>query len=66
MADVVKFNIDGTDINVKDSTARTDAAAALALAQQIAALSRLEVAYTSATETISFTRVQPTNNGGNG
>lgn len=65
MADVSKFNIDGTEITVKDGTARTDASNALTLAQQVAALSRLEVTYTSATETISFTRVQPTSNGGN-
>ena len=63
MPDVSKFNIDGTEINVKDGTARTDASQALTLAQQIAALSRLEVTYTSSTETISFTRVQPTNGG---
>lgn len=63
MPDVRKFNIDGTEIDVKDSTARTDASQALALAQQIAQLSRLEVSYTSSTETISFTRVTPTQGG---
>lgn len=64
MADVSKFNIDGTVCNIKDETARTDSATALELAQEVAQLSRLEVTYISATETISFTRVQP-NNGGN-
>lgn len=63
MPDVSKFNIDGTEITVKDGTARTDATQALTLAQQIAQLSRLEVSYTSATETIAFTRVQPTQGG---
>lgn len=62
MSDVSKFMLDSTEINVKDATARSDAAAASALstanAQDIAdlkALSRLTVTYTSGTETITFT-----------
>ena len=62
MSDVQKFTLDGTDINVKDNTARSDAQAATAQsainAQDIAdlkALSRLTVSYNAATETIAFT-----------
>ena len=60
MADVSKFNLDGTDINVKDSTARSTATAAQSavsgLTTRVAALeqlSRLTVSYAS--DTITFT-----------
>lgn len=60
MADVSIFNLDGTNINVKDSTARSNASAAQSavsgLADRVAALealSRLTVSYAS--ETITFT-----------
>lgn len=66
MADVIKFNIDGVDINVKDNTARTNANQALAIAQEIEALDRLEIAYTSATETITITRTTHALTNGNG
>ena len=63
MADVKKFNIDGTEIDIKDEIARTAAAAAVATAdaayakaEEVEQLSRLEIAYDSTTETISFTR----------
>lgn len=63
MPDVKLFNIDGTDISVKDETARTMATNAestandaMALAEEIAELSRLEISYNSSTETITFTR----------
>ena len=62
MSDVSVFTLDNTNINVKDSTARSTATAAAsqsaANAQDIAdlkALSRLTVSYNSATETIAFT-----------
>lgn len=62
MADVSLFDLDGTPITVKDSTARQTASSASALSQQNAqdivdlkALSRLTVSYNSSTETISFT-----------
>lgn len=62
MSDVSVFTLDNTNINVKDSTARSTASAAAtqsaANAQDIAdlkALSRLTVSYNSATETIAFT-----------
>ena len=62
MSDVSKFTLDGTQIDVKDSTARSAASAAAtqssANAQDIAdlkALSRLTVAYDGSTETIAFT-----------
>lgn len=61
MADVSVFTLDDTDINVKDSAARTTATAAAtqsaANAQDIAdlkALSRLTVSYDAQTETIAF------------
>ena len=61
MSDVSKFTLDNTEINVKDSTARSTASAASAQsaanAQDIAdlkALSRLTVSYNSSTETIAF------------
>lgn len=63
MADVKQFNIDGTDILVKDETARsiantalTKAQEALDLAEYIESLARLEISYNSTTETITFTR----------
>ena len=62
MADVKQFNIDGTNILVKDETARTTATtaqatatSAMALAEEAMALSRIQVSYDSNTETISFT-----------
>lgn len=64
MSDVQLFDLDGTSISVKDSTARSTAtsaaSAAAANAQEIAnlkALSRLTVAYSPSTETITFTTV---------
>lgn len=63
MPDVKIFNIDGTDINVKDETARTNATNALTRANQaytkaeeVEQLARLEISYNSTTETITFTR----------
>lgn len=60
MADVSTFNLDGTNINVKDSTARQNASAAQSavsgLADRVTALeelSRLVVSYSN--ETITFT-----------
>lgn len=62
MADVQKFNLDGTDINVKDATARSDISTLNsdvgALANRVTALeglARLSVSYSSQTETITFT-----------
>lgn len=62
MADVEKFTLDGVDINVKDTTARTDISSISAQAQQnsndiadLKALSRLTVSYNGSTETITFT-----------
>lgn len=64
MSDVSKFVLDGTSIDVKDATARSEASSASAqvsaLATRVAtleALSRLTVNYTSATETITFTTI---------
>lgn len=61
MSDVSVFTLDNTNINVKDTTARTVANAAstqsAANAQDIAdlkALSRLTVSYDAQTETIKF------------
>ena len=63
MPDVKQFNIDGTNISVKDETARTNANTAIstaneakAIAEYIESLSRLEISYNSSTETITFTR----------
>ena len=71
MADVKLFNIDGTNINVKDETARTNANTAiqtanqaLALAEYIESLARLEISYNSTTETITFTRTTHEEQGG--
>lgn len=62
MADVNKFILDGTEINVEDNVARTTASAASsqssANAQDIAdlkALSRLTVNYNESTKTMTFT-----------
>lgn len=62
MSDVSVFTLDGTDVNVKDSTARTTANAASAQSAQNAqdivdlkALARLTVSYNASTETIAFT-----------
>jgi hypothetical protein len=59
---VSKFNLGGEDIEVKDSTARTtadtaskNATNALNKVSELEKLSRVEVAYTSSTETISIT-----------
>lgn len=63
MPDVKQFNIDGTNIAVKDETARSDANTAiqtankaLSIAEYIETLARLEISYNSSTETITFTR----------
>ena len=63
MPDVKQFNIDGTNIAVKDETARTNASTAiskaeeaLSIAEYIETLARLEISYSSVTETITFTR----------
>lgn len=62
MADVNKFILDGTEINVEDNVARTTASAASsqssANAQDIAdlkALSRLTVSYDASTKAMTFT-----------
>jgi hypothetical protein len=69
MPDVSIFNVAGTAINVKDATARSQAANALSaakaaqttvtqalnLAQSIEDLTRVEVTYESASETIKIT-----------
>ena len=62
MPDVEKFVLDGTDIYVKDATARSDAATANAnvatLNTRVSAveqLSRLTVSYSSQNSTITFT-----------
>lgn len=59
---VSKFNLGGEDIEVKDATARTTASTASANATnalnavaELEKLSRVEVAYTVANETISIT-----------
>jgi hypothetical protein len=62
MADVNKFILDGTEINVEDNVARSTASAASsqssANAQDIAdlkALSRLTVSYDANTKAMTFT-----------
>lgn len=69
MPDVSKFNIAGTEINVKDATARnaaesaqstasraeTNASQALQIAQSIEELGRVTVTYSSEKETITIT-----------
>ena len=59
---VSKFNLGGEDIEVKDSTARTTATTAstnatnaLNKVTELEKLSRIEVAYTAASETIAIT-----------
>lgn len=59
---VSKFNLGGEDIEVKDSQARTTASTAntnatnaLSKVTELEKLSRVEVAYTTSTETISIT-----------
>lgn len=61
MSDVKLFTLDGTDIDVKDETARNAASSAAAQSNQNAqdiadlkALSRLTVSYNAQTETIAF------------
>ena len=65
MADVNKFILDGTEINVEDNVARTTANAASSQAsansQDIAdlkALSRLTVSYDASTKTMRFTTTE--------
>ena len=72
MADVKQFNIDGTNILVKDETARTNANTAIntaneakAIAEYIESLARLEISYNSSTETITFTRTTHEQGGNN-
>jgi hypothetical protein len=62
MADVSKFILNNTSIDVKDAIARSDASAAQASVTTLAgrvtnieALARLSVSYTDSTETITFT-----------
>lgn len=62
MPDVSIFNIQGTSINVKDVTARSDAASATQQANQalekvteLENASRVNVSYESDTETITIT-----------
>lgn len=62
MADVEKFVLDGTDIYVKDSTARSAAATANANVATLTTrvvtieeMSRLTVSYSSQNSTITFT-----------
>lgn len=63
MPDVKQFVIDGTTIDVKDETARNSATSAVNTAnnaltkvEEIEALERLTITYTSTNETITFTR----------
>ena len=74
MPDVSVFNLGGQDINVKDATARSNAQSAhtsankasttaneaLQKVKDIEQLSRVTVAYTPATETITITTVTHT------
>ena len=62
MPDVSVFNIKGTSINVKDTTARTDSQTAKQTANQalekvtkLESLQQVNVSYTSETETITIT-----------
>ena len=62
MPDVSVFNIQGTSINVKDTTARTDsqnaqltASQALEKVTKLESLQQVNVSYTSETETITIT-----------
>ena len=59
---VSKFNLNGEDIEVKDTSARTtankantNATNAINKVQELEKLSRIEVAYTAANESISIT-----------
>ena len=75
MPDVTIFNLGGQDISVKDATARSNAQSAntaateaattankaLQKVQEIEQLSRVTVAYTPATETITITTATHTN-----
>ena len=63
MPDVKQFVIDNTTIDVKDATARASATSAVATANsalakvlEIEQLERLTITYSSANETITFTR----------
>lgn len=62
MSEVSVFNIGGTNIDVKDKTARsaaetaqTTASSALQKVQEIESLSRVTVAYDARTETVTIT-----------
>lgn len=62
MPDVSVFDIQGTSINVKDTTARTDSQNAQLTANQalekvtkLESLQQVNVSYTSETETITIT-----------
>lgn len=69
MPDVTKFNIGGTEINVKDASARSaaesaissasaaqsNASQALQIAQSIEELGRVTVTYSNENETITIT-----------
>ena len=65
MPDVSKFVLDKQTITIKDATARSEASAAQASVQTLTAdvnkiknLSRLTVAYTDNSETITFTTIE--------
>ncbi|MBP3338364.1 MAG: hypothetical protein J6L69_03050 [Lachnospiraceae bacterium] len=62
MANVIKFNLDGQEIDVKDNEARTLASSASSqvssLGTRVTALenqSKLSISYDTSTETITFT-----------
>lgn len=62
MSNVVKFNLDGEDIDVKDEEARSLASSASSqvssLATRVTALenqSKLSISYNTSSETITFT-----------
>lgn len=62
MPDVSVFNIKGTSINVKDTTARTDSQSAQQTAKKalekvtaLESLQQMSVSYTADTETITIT-----------
>ena len=75
MPDVSVFNLGGQDINVKDATARSNAQSATTAANEAATtatkalkkveavekLSRVTVAYTAESETITITAATHTN-----
>lgn len=65
MPNVKTFVLDGTSIDVEDSTARAESSSALASVatltsevNEIKKLSRLTVSYTESTSTITFTTEQ--------